>query len=86
MQARMLFVFAALQKTLWFMYDEQTVDHAGPICGTPAAASAEAVSLHDLKRDLFYGLDRMPLIVSKCFGYLIQFQQFLIHEGSSFFL
>ena len=32
------------------MYDEQTVDHAGPACGKPPAASAEAVSLHDLKR------------------------------------
>ena len=34
----------------WFMYDEQTVDHAGSVCGTPVAASAEAKSLHDLKR------------------------------------
>ena len=38
----MLFVFAASQKTLWFMYDEQTVGHA--------AASEETVSLHDQKR------------------------------------
>ena len=48
----MLFVFAASQKTLWFMYDEQTVDHAGPVCGTPCAASAEAGNPHDLKRAL----------------------------------
>lgn len=46
----MLFVFAASQKTLWFMYDEQTADHAGSVCGTPSAASAETVSPHDLKR------------------------------------
>ena len=32
------------------MYDEQTVDHAGLAGGTPDQASAEAVSLHDLKR------------------------------------
>jgi len=32
------------------MYDEQTVDHAGPACGSPAGASAQAVSPHDLKR------------------------------------
>ena len=32
------------------MYDEQTVDHAGPVCGTPNAVSAEAGALHDLKR------------------------------------
>ena len=32
------------------MYDEQTVDHAGPSCGMPSGASAEAVSLHDRKR------------------------------------
>ena len=48
----MSFVFAALQKTLWSMYDEQTVDHAGSACGTPCAASAEAVSPHDLKKAL----------------------------------
>ena len=32
------------------MYDEQTVDHAGPSGGTPSVASAEAVSVRDLKR------------------------------------
>ena len=31
------------------MYDEQTVDYAGSVCGAPVAASAETVSLHDLK-------------------------------------
>ena len=46
----MSFVFAASQKTLWSMYDKQTVDHAGTVCGTLCAASAEAGSLHDLKR------------------------------------
>ena len=34
----------------WFMYDEQKVDHAGPACGAPCAASAVAASPHDLKR------------------------------------
>ena len=47
----MLFVFAALQKTQWSMYDEQTVGHAGSAgCGTPPEASAEAATLHDLKK------------------------------------
>ena len=46
----MPFVFVASQKTQWFMYDEQKVDHAEPVCGTPAAASAETASPHDLKR------------------------------------
>ena len=32
------------------MYDEQTADHAGPSGGTPFGASAEAVSVRDLKR------------------------------------
>ena len=34
----------------WFMYDEQTVDHAGSVCGTPVAAPAESGSLRDLKK------------------------------------
>ena len=34
----------------WFMYDEQTVDHAGPVCDTPIMVSAEARVLHDLKK------------------------------------
>ena len=46
----MLFVFAASQKTLWFMYDEQTVDHAGQACGASPTAAAAPVSLHDLKK------------------------------------
>ena len=46
----MLFVFAASQKTLWFMYDEQTVDHAGQACGASPTAAADAATLHDLKK------------------------------------
>ena len=46
----MSFVFAALRKRKWFMYDEQTVDHAGSACGAQVAASVEAGSLHDQKR------------------------------------
>ena len=44
--------FRSFAETLWFMYDEQTVDHAGPSGGMPNQASAEAVSLRDLKRSV----------------------------------
>jgi len=32
------------------MYDEQTACHAGSACGTPPAASAEAMTLHERKK------------------------------------
>ena len=32
------------------MYDEQTVDHAEPVCGAPRRGTAETGTLHDLKR------------------------------------
>ena len=32
------------------MYDEQTVDHAGPVCGAPCMAASETGTLHDLKK------------------------------------
>ena len=46
----MPYVFAASQKTQWFMYDEQTVDHAGEVCGTSQVAAVDAATLHELKR------------------------------------
>ena len=51
-RARASLRFRSFAETLWFMYDEQTVDHAGPSGGTPSGVSAETVSVRDRKRAL----------------------------------